>query len=218
MLRRNCIAFLTTLAWAAPKGRGWKPLFDGKTLGGWKSEAPKAQQWSIEKGWLSNGSDGKVNNIYSEKLFGDLELLLEFQIPKGSNSGVYLHGLYEVQIFDSFGREKITTQDSGSIYHQWIDQKPLGGSVARVNASRAPGEWQEFHILFRAPKFDRSGNKVAKARFEFVRYNGKLVQENVECDGPTRAHMQLAEAARNPLMLQGDHGPVRFRKLLFREP
>jgi len=198
-------------ALAAPAGTGWK------LLDGWKAEGGKPQQWTMGEAELFNGPEGKVNNIYSEKTFGDLELYVEFQIPKGSNSGVYLHGLYEVQIFDSFGKEKITTQDSGSIYHRWIDAKPVGGSVARVNAAKAPGEWQVFEIRFRAPRFDREPKKIANARFDWVRYNGQLVQENVECEGPTRAHMELAEAAKNPVMLQGDHGPVRFRKLRYRE-
>jgi hypothetical protein len=202
---------------APPRGKGWKPLFDGKSLEGWKSERDQPQKWSAENNELSNGPMGKVNNIFTEQKFADLELYLEFQVPKASNSGVYLHGLYEVQIFDSFGKEKISTQDSGSIYHQWIDGKAVGGSVARVNASRAPGVWQDFHIRFRAPRFDAQGKRTTPARFEFVRYNGQLVQENAECLGPTRAHMEIAEAARNPIMLQGDHGPVRFRNLLYKE-
>ncbi len=217
MLRRSLLAAVPVVALGAPKGRGWRPLFDGKTLAGWKAEGAKAQQWQVEAGFLANGPAGKVNNIYTEETFGDLEVWVEFQIPQGSNSGIYLHGLYEVQIFDSFGKEKITTQDGGSIYHQWIQEKPVGGSVARVNASRAPGQWQEYHIRFRAPRFDAAGQKTQVARFEFVRYNGQLVQENADCAGPTRAHMQIPEAAKNPLMVQGDHGPVKFRGIWVRE-
>jgi hypothetical protein len=215
MLRRTLLSSLA--AYAAPRGKGWKSLFDGQSLQGWLAEEPKPQQWIVENSQLVNGPAGKVNNIYTAELFGDIEVYAEFQIPAGSNSGIYLHGLYEVQIFDSFGKEKISTQDSGSIYHQWIGEKPVGGSVARVNASRAPGQWQEFHIRFRAPRFDAQGRKTQPARFAFVRYNGQLVQEEVDCPGPTRSHMKRPEAARNPIMLQGDHGPVRFRQLQYRE-
>jgi hypothetical protein len=190
-----------------------RKLFDGKSLEGWLSEGGKPQEWGVRDGLLNNGPNGKVNNIYTAKTYGDLELWVEFRIPEKSNSGVYLQGLYEVQIFDSFGKESISTQDAGSIYHRWIDGKAVGGSVARQNASRAPGEWQEFHIRFRAPKFDAAGRKTQNARFEFVRFNGVLVQENVECEGPTRAHMEIPEAAKNPLMIQGDHGPVEFRRI-----
>lgn len=191
-------------------------VFDGKTLGGWVSEGGKPQQWVVEGGLLKNGPAGKVNNLVSEREFGDVEVEVEFRIPKGSNSGVYLMGLYEVQIFDSFGKEKITTQDGGSIYHRWIDGKPVGGSVARLNAAKAPGEWQRYRIVFRAPRF-RGGKKTENARFERVEFNGVLVQERVECEGPTRSAMAREEGLRGPLMIQGDHGPVEFRRILARE-
>ena len=189
-----------------------KPLFDGKSLKGWQPQDGKPQQWTVEAGLLANGPAGKVNNIVSEAQFGDVELDVEFQIPKGSNSGIYLNGLYEVQIFDSFGASKIGTQDGGSIYHRWIDNKPVGGSVARVNASKAPGEWQTYQISFRAPRF-KDGKKIENAKFLKVIYNGQLVQENVECEGPTRSAMNLPEAPKGPIMIQGDHGPVKFRKI-----
>jgi hypothetical protein len=197
-------------------GRGWKKWFDGKTLNGWTSDAGKPQQWTLEEGALSNGPKGKINNLVSQAEHGDIEVWVEFQIPKDSNSGVYLQGLYEVQVFDSYGKDKPATSDSGSIYHRWIDNKPVGGSAARVNASKAPGEWQTFHIWFRAPRFDAVGKRTENARFVKVVYNGQVVQENAECEGPTRAHMDRKEAPLGPLMLQGDHGPVRYRAVAVR--
>ena len=92
----------------------------------------------------------------------------------------------------------------------------MGGSAPRVNASRAPGQWQSFHVWFRAPRFDPSGRKIENARFLRVLHNGVPVQENVEVEGPTRAAMDIPEAAENPLMLQGDHGPVAYRNLYIR--
>jgi hypothetical protein len=157
-----------------------------------------------------------VNLVTAEK-FGDVELYVEFMVPKGSNSGVYLQGLYEIQILDSYGsKEAPKTSDCGAIYHRWIDNKPVGGSPPRENASRAPGQWQSFQAWFRAPRFDRSGKKLEKARFLRVLHNGVLVQENVDVEGPTRAHMNIPEAPVNPLMLQGDHGPVAYRNLYVR--
>ena len=85
-----------------------------------------------------------------------------------------------------------------------------------VNASRKPGEWQSYHIWFRAPRFDASGKKTENAKFLRVLHNGVLVQQDVECEGPTRAHMNIPEAAMNPIMLQGDHGPVAFRNIYVR--
>ena len=84
-----------------------------------------------------------------------------------------------------------------------------------MNASKPPGEWQSFHAFFRAPKFE-GARKVSNARFDKVLHNGVVVQENVEVDGGTRSHMQIGEAASNPVMLQGDHGPVAYRNLYIR--
>lgn len=161
---------------------------------------------------IVNGPEGKTADLVTDEKLGDIELYIEWMIPRGSNSGVYLHGLYEVQIFDSYGKKNLGTIDAGAIYHRWIDEKAVGGSAPRVNASHAPGSWQSFHVWFRAPRFD-GGKKIQNARFLRVVYNGQTVQENVEVDGPTRAHMEIPEAPLNPLMLQGDHGPVAFRNI-----
>ena len=98
MQRRKflCLSAGTALAIEFP-GKGWKPLFNCKTLAGWTAQANKAQQWTVADGLLANGLKGQVNNIVSEKQFGDVELFVEFQIPAGSNSGIYLQGLYEVR-------------------------------------------------------------------------------------------------------------------------
>lgn len=213
---------------------GWRPLFNGKNLAGWHPQDGTDSTWLTTRGvrWerllgptrlspvpvpgdrMLNGPDGRTANLVTDEKFGDVELYLEFLIPKGSNSGVYLHGLYEVQVFDSFGStEPMKTSDCGGIYHRWIDGKGVGGSAPRVNASRRPGEWQSFQVWFRAPRFDSSGKKIENAKFIRVLHNGVLVQENVEVDGPTRAHMKIQEAPENPLMLQGDHGPVAYRNI-----
>jgi hypothetical protein len=216
----------------------WMPLLNGKDLSGWHAEdANKPNQWFTTKGArferllgprrlsgrpepgdrILNGRDGNTVNLVTDQKFGDMELYLEFMLSKGSNSGVYLHGLYEVQIFDSFGStEPMKTSDCGAIYHRWINERGVGGSAPSRNASRAPGEWQSFHIWFRAPRFDASGKKVENARIVRVLHNGLQVQNNVEVDGGTRAHMQIPEAATNPVMLQGDHGPVAFRNIYWR--
>jgi hypothetical protein len=108
------------------------------------------------------------------------------------------------------------TSDGGAIYHRWIDNKGVGGSAPSRNASRRPGEWQSYQIWFRAPRFDASGHKTENARFIRVLYNGLTVQNNVEVEGGTRAHMNIPEAPTNPLMLQGDHGPVAYKNIYWR--
>jgi hypothetical protein len=110
----------------------------------------------------------------------------------------------------------MTSSDSGGIYHRWIGNKGVGGSAPSRNASRRPGEWQSFHIWFRAPRFDAGGRKTENARFVRVLYNGLAIQWNVDVDGGTRAHMNIPEAALNPIMLQGDHGPVAYRNIYWR--
>jgi hypothetical protein len=216
---------------------GWSALLNGKDLTGWTGQDGKPHEWFTTRfvrwerllgptrlagqpapsGVMMNSPQGKTNNLVTEWKHGDIELYAEFMIAKGGNSGVYLQGLYEIQIFDSFGAtEPMKTSDGGGIYHRWIENKGVGGSAPRVNASRRPGEWQSYQAWFRAPRFDGVGKKTENARFLRVLNNGVLVQENVECEGPTRAHMNLPEAPLNPLMLQGDHGPVAFRNIYWR--
>ena len=217
---------------------GWEPLLNGKDLAGWKACDPKTpNDWFTTKfvrferflgptqlngratpsGVILNGRTGRTANICTDRTFGDVELYLEFMLAKGSNSGVYLQGLYEIQIFDSWGSTETTkTSDGGAIYHQWIDEKGVGGSAPLVNASRRPGEWQSYQAWFRAPRFDAAGKKTEPARFQRVLFNGQLVQKDVDVAGPTRAHLAIPEAAQNPLMIQGDHGPVALRNIYVR--
>jgi hypothetical protein len=139
-------------------------------------------------------------------------------VSKDSNSGVYLHGLYEVQILDSYGKAgPLRYSDGGGIYEQ-VDKnnKGFGGTPPRVNATKPPGEWQFYHIWFRAPRFDHAGKKTGDALFEKVVYNGQLVHSRVTSGSPTRSALELPEAPWNPIMLQGDHGPVAFRNIYFR--
>lgn len=160
-------------------------------------------------------------NLFTTWDHGDLELDLEVMMPQGSNSGIYLQGRYEVQLFDSWGKAVPTHADLGGIYQRWDEARPEGekgyeGHAPRLNASKAPGLWQHLHILFRAPRFDGAGNKVAPAKFEEVWLNGVLVQEDVPLTGPTRAAAFEDEVPRGPLMIQGDHGPVAFRHIQYK--
>jgi len=217
---------------------GWRPLLDGHDLSGWHALGSSGTAgWITTPGiiWerllgptrlsavpgagdrILNGLNGRTANLVTDRKFGDIELYVEFMLAKGSNSGVYLQSLYEVQIFDSWGStEPMTSSDGGGIYHRWINERGVGGSAPSVNASRRPGEWQSYHIWFRAPRFDASGKKIENAKFIRVLFNGLPVQNNVEVEGPTRAAANIPEAAENPLMLQGDHGPVAFRNIYWR--
>lgn len=169
--------------------------------------------FSAGAGVAVNGPTGRTRNLLSKHEHGDVEAHVEFMVPKGSNSGVYFQGRYEVQILDSWGVQKPKYGDCGGIYQRWADGRGFEGRSPRVNASRPPGQWQTFDCLFRAPRFDARGKKIANAKFVKVVHNGKVVHENVEVTGPTRAAAFSNEKPTGPLMLQGDHGPVAYRNV-----
>jgi putative membrane-bound dehydrogenase-like protein len=206
---------------------GPQSLFDGKTLAGWKKptgEWMPARSVSLNptneekflvsagQGLLCNGPLGKSVNLVSESEFGDAQIHVEFWIPEHSNSGVYVMGRYEIQIYD-IEVPKYPGMECGGIYGRAVGDQTLEGHSPRVNVSKPPGQWQSFDITFRAPRFDPSGHKLEKAKMVKVLHNGVLVHENVELNGPTRSAMALDEKALGPIMLQGNHGPVAFRNV-----
>jgi len=132
---------------------------------------------------------------------------------------VYLQGLYEIQLWDSFGRDlNQATNMCGAIYHyaKQVNNEYVGGIAPMVRSERPAGQWQSLHIWFSAPRFDEQGIKVANARFIRVLLNGELIQENIDREGPNAGVHGHSEAAMNPLMLQGDHGLVAFRNIYIR--
>ena len=167
------------------------------------------------KGVLVNCASGHTVDLITEAEFGDMEAHVEFCITRHSNSGVYLMGRYEIQVYDSFGVEKDQYPgiECGGIYPRWINEKDVEGHSPRVNASKPPGQWQTFDITFRAPRFDASGKKIANAKVVKIVHNGKVIHENVELNGPTRGAMSDDEKPTGPIRLQGDHGPVAYRNL-----
>lgn len=166
------------------------------------------------KGILVNGPTGKTGDLMTKQEFGDCEIHVEFCVSKKSNSGVYVMGRYEVQIYDSFGvaKEAYPGLECGGIYPRWANRN-FEGHSPRVNASKPAGEWQSFDITFRAPRFDAGGKKIENAKFVKVVHNGMVVHENVELTGPTRGNIPGPEVATGPLRFQGDHGPVAYRNI-----
>lgn len=168
-------------------------------------------------GAMLNGPTGRTRHLLSKQEFGDVRAHIEFTVAKDSNSGVYFMGRYEVQVFDSWQKASdYPGIECGGIYQRWDESKdPKGfeGHSPRVNASRPPGQWQTFDVVFRAPRFDKSGRKIANARFEKVVHNGIVVHADIELTGPTRAGAYGDEKPTGPLLLQGDHGPVAYRNI-----
>ncbi len=173
-------------------------------------------------GILVNQLSAKNNeNLLTAMEHGDLQLELDFMMEKGSNAGIYLQGRYEVQLFDSWGVKTPRLLDCGAIYERWNESRPEGrkgyeGHPPAQNVSKAPGLWQHFSIMFRAPRFNSKGEKTANARFLRVVQNGVTVQENVEVTGPTRAAAFTDEKPTGPLMIQGAHGAVAIRNIRYK--
>ncbi|HVL15239.1 MAG TPA: DUF1080 domain-containing protein, partial [Gemmata sp.] len=204
-----------------------KPVepFNGKDLTGWKFKDEKKRSWAAMKVELSDSTstnflmfpskEGSVKfltnyksggtDIFTAEKYGDITLELEFMVPKGSNSGIYLMGEYEVQILDSYGKpdDKLGQGDLGALY---------SAAAPKKNAAKKPGEWQKFVIVFQAPKFE-GGKKVANAKFVKVVLNDVVLHENVEMKQQTPGGLIGKEAPTGPLMFQGDHGPVAFRNI-----
>ena len=191
-------------------------LFDGQDLGAWTDAKGQPVRWKVENGYVEVVP--KTGEIKTVKGFGDCQLHIEWMAPspaKGAdqdrgNSGVFLMGLYEVQVLDCYGNRTYADGMTAAIYGQ---HPPL------VNACRPPGEWQTYDIVFRRPRFDGDGRVVTPARMT-VFHNGILVHDNDILTGPT-AHKARPpyrmHADRLPISLQ-DHGhPVRFRAIWLRE-
>jgi len=211
--------------WAAADG--WMRLEDllpdFQPAAGWSSAGGATLQGrslvpTDGAGVLTNAASGRAGDLVTASEFGDIELHLEFMVPEGGNSGVYLQGRYEVQILDSFGNASPGPGDCGGIYERWDETRtPKGfeGTPPTVNAARPAGTWQTYDIVFTAPRFGPDGSKVANARLDRVTHNGVVIHEDVELTGPTRGGGE-AESPRGPIRLQGAHGPVAYRNMRVR--
>ena len=188
-------------------------LFSGKAedfpANWYRRDSKEGAAWKVDPTGVAT-PDG--NDITSKQEFGDCYVHVEFRCPADANgnpvtsgnSGVGLMGRYEVQIFNSYG-QKPEAHGSGALYDQ---TPPL------VVASKKPGEWQTYDILFRAPRFDAAGKLTENARAT-VFQNGILVQDNGEFHGPTGIQYGdfKGEVPVAPLVLQGNHDPVQFRNI-----
>jgi hypothetical protein len=190
-------------------------LFADGDLSAWQQEDGSAAKWRIGDGWFEvlPGSGA----IETRQDFGDVQLHVEWSAPvkiEGDgqgrgNSGVFLQRRYEVQVLDSFENRTYSNGQAASIYKQYI---PL------VNATRPPGEWQAYDIVYRAPRFAADG-KLEKPGTLTVLHNGVLVQDHVELRGATVYIGEPAYEAheRDALVLQDHDNPVRFRNIWVRE-
>jgi hypothetical protein len=214
---------------------GWIDLTGSQNFDAWKSptdawafvgevqldpENPKRLVARPGTGVLYNGPSGKTRNLVTKQEFRDIEAHVEFLIPKGSNSGVKFGGVYEIQILDSAGKKVLSGNDLGGIYpraeakpkYHYLDE----GHPPRINAALPAGQWQTLDVIFRAPRFDASGRKVANARFVKVVLNDQLIHADVEAATPTGSAWVKKETPSGPLLIQADHGPVAIRNVRVR--
>jgi Domain of Unknown Function (DUF1080) len=189
-------------------------LFDGKDLSKWSQKDGSPAKWKVGDGYFEVVP--KSGYIYTRQPFGDCQLHVEFVEPspaKGEgqdrgNSGVILMGLYEIQVLDSYQNRTYADGQAAAVYGQY---PPL------VNASRPPGQWQTYDIVFHAPRFGSDGKLVRAARVT-VLHNGVLAQDNVEIHGPTATDKPYeAHPEKLPLALQDHNHPVRYRNIWLRE-
>ena len=188
-LRFNGVRAPTLRRERAPKWLAPVELFNGRDLGGWKTQhADRPNGWKVVNGLLVNAEPG--NNLLTEQKFSDFQLRVEFRYPQGSNSGIYLRGRYELQIEDNFGLE--------------ADSHRIGGVYGHLtplrNAAKPAGEWQTYEATL-------VGRELT------VVLNGERVIDRATIPGITGGALDSREGEPGPLLLQGDHGPVEFRKV-----
>jgi hypothetical protein len=191
-------------------------LFDGANLDAWQTPEGGRAPWKISGGFFEVAPG--TGPIHTKSRFGDVQLHVEWSAPKPAvgqgqdrgNSGIFLMGLYELQVLDSYRADTYADGQAGAIYGQL---PPLS------NASRPPGEWQSYDVAFRRPRFDKDGKLTEPARVTLF-HNGILVQNNEELFGRTswlEGQPYEAHPDRGPIQLQ-DHGhPVRFRNIWIRD-
>lgn len=191
-------------------------LFDGKDLSQWRMEDGSPAKWKVVVGMMEVAPG--TGYLWTKAAFGDCQLHVEWTAPEPhgeqgqdrGNSGVFLMGLFEIQVLDSYNNPTYADGQAAAVYGQY---PPL------VNAMRPPGQWEVYDVIFHRPRFDAAGNVAARARMT-VLHNGVLVQDNVELTGPTGHHVRPPYpkmADKLPLALQ-DHGnPLRFRNIWVRE-
>ncbi len=194
-------------------------LFDGTDVTNWVNTKGEPTKWTVRDGYMESVKG--AGDVKSKQQFGSCQLHVEFATPSlvtgtgqgRGNSGVFLQGIYEVQILDSFENKTYPDGQCGALY---------GRAVPLVNACCKPGQWQMYDIVYRRPVFDQAGTVIRKAVFT-VLHNGVLIHDHVELAGGTTwisAHAiteYRPHPDKGPIMLQDHNNPVRFRNIWIRE-
>jgi type 1 glutamine amidotransferase len=176
----------------AEQKEGWKLLFNGQNLEGWKlRHEDGGKSWSVQNGMLVNLPNGHGNDLVTNDKYRDFAVKYEYMIPKGANSGFYLRGRHELQILDDLEGKEPKLGGNGAIYNI---------KAASEMVSRKPGEWQTVYATIK-------GNRVT------VILNGVKIHDNVEVNKATGSELDADLDAPGAIFLQGDHGVVAFRNI-----
>jgi hypothetical protein len=191
-------------------------LFDGTNLDAWRTKEGGPAAWKLAEGYMETVAG--ADDIFTKQEFGDCQLHIEWASPSDpagkidqdrGNSGIFFMEKYEIQVLDSYQSRTYSDGHAGSVYAQYPPQ---------VNATRPPGEWQTYDIVFHAPRFKKDGSVRRPARITAF-LNGVLVQDNVTLTGPTSWLQQKPydkHADAMSLKLQDHDSPVRFRNIWVR--
>ncbi len=193
-------------------------LFDGKDLSKWESVEGGAAQWVVNNGVFTVKKG--TGDIVTKQEFNDFQLHIEWSIPADitgksqarGNSGIFMQGIYELQVLDSYNNQTYVNGQAGSIYKQ---SPPL------VNAMRKPGEWNVYDVIYTAPRFKENGSLFSPARIT-VLHNGVVIQNDTQIKGhtPYIGLPEYTQHGKGPIRLQ-DHGdpsePISYRNIWIRE-
>ncbi|MEY2409002.1 MAG: hypothetical protein QOF48_1672 [Verrucomicrobiota bacterium] len=192
------LSFIALLCGGAAMAADYVPLFNGKDTDGWHLRRKDGHNsWTVADGVLKNtvnpGEHG--TDLVTDKKFWNFTVQYEFQVPDGSNSGFYLRGRHEIQIFGDYKSGKPSKTGNGAIYNQ---------TAPSEFASKPANEWQKAEVTM-------IGNKIT------VILNGKKIHDQVECNKATGSEIDNKVSEPGPIFLQGDHGTVAFRNIRIKE-
>lgn len=182
---------------APPEGPGWVSLFNGEDLTGWKARHDGPLSWKVVDGVMVNDVGPGITGVdlLTTREFQDFEIYYEYCIPEGSNSGLYLRGRYEIQIWDDHGKvprdAEVAKRFNGALY---------GVAAPSAHVSKPPNQWQSVFARI-------VGNRVT------IALNGTTTVDSVEVRQPTGGHYDDRVGTPGPIMIQGDHGRISLRNL-----
>lgn len=190
-------------------------LFDGRNLDQWTDTKGNPAAWTVADGAMTVAR--RTGDIKTKQSFGDIQLHIEWRTPAKvegdgqgrGNSGIFFCEKYELQVLDSYNNRTYSNGQAGSIYKQ---------SMPMVNASRKPGEWQVYDVVFIAPRFQQDGSLESPGRIT-VMHNGVLIHHNTEIKGTTEyiGQPKIVSHGKGPIRLQDHSNPTSFRNVWVRE-